>query len=242
VNRLEVMEQVVSCETCELHENVVAPVFGTIPEGCRIAVVGEAPGEQEDDQGRPFIGPAGQLLRRLLTDAGIDPDTVAFINTVSCWPHGTPTWDHINACAPNKTAQLALTQPRLVIPVGQVAIKGFKPYLSAKHGRGRPWVQDGMVFCATYHPAAALRNGNYEKAIEADLQTIVEVLEADDGEPWDEWPSWLSFLIPDTCAGCPLDLYLLDYDGLGWCEVHMPSHMIERMETHQAYLASLSRP
>lgn len=232
------MAQVVDCVACDLSLRCTAPVFATIPvTGATVAVVGEAPGEYEDDQGRPFIGPSGQLLRRLLTEAGIDPDTVAYVNTVSCWPQGTPTWEHVNACAKNKADQLALVKPRLVIPVGQVAIKGFKPYLAAKHGRGRPWVQDGMVFCATYHPAAALRNGNYEQAMEADLRIAAEMITADDGAPWDEWPTWLGAFLPDTCAGCNVEVMFFDTDGLGWCEVHLPDHMLPRLEAYKARVA-----
>lgn len=241
MNRLELVEQIVTCENCELAGQCTAPVMGTVPDGATIAIVGEAPGEQEDTHGQPFIGPAGDLLRRLLADAGIDPDGVAYINTVSCWPHGTPTWDHIRACAPNKNAQLDYLNPRFVIPVGQVAIKGFKPHLAAKHGRGRPWVQDGRIFCATYHPAAALRNGNYERAIEADLQTIAEFIERDDGEPFEYWPSWLSFVLSDYCSACPVEVYFFDDDGLGWCEVHMPEHMLPRLERHRARLKAEGR-
>lgn len=233
MNRLEIMEQVVSCENCELHREVVAPVFATIPDGATIAVVGEAPDELEDDQGRPFIGPAGQLLRRALAEAGIDPDQVAYINTISCWPHGTPGWDNLTACAPNKTAQLTLAAPRFVIPVGVAAVKGFRPWLDLKHGRARPWVQDGYAFAATYSPAVALRNGNYEAELEADLQTIAKMIAADDGQPWDEWPSWLSPFIPDTCSGCTGDPIFLDADGLGWCETHLPDHMQPRLAAYK---------
>lgn len=233
MNRLEIMEQVVTCEACELHQQCTAPVMGTIPDTVKVAILGEAPGQQEDAEGAPFIGPAGQLLRAMLTEAGFDLDTVAFINTVSCYPHGTPTWDHIRACADNKAAQLALAKPRLVIPVGKVAIKGVKPYLDVKHGRGRPFVHDGMVFCATYHPAAALRNGNYERAMEQDLQTAAAMLAADDGEPWDEWPSWVGDFLLDNCAACPVEMFLIDSDGLGWCEVHMPEHMAPRLAAYR---------
>lgn len=231
--RLEVMEQVVTCESCPLHADVQGPVFMSGPTPARIAIVGEAPGEQEDKQGEPFIGPAGRKLRELLEGAGIDPTTVAFVNTVSCWPRGTPTWDHIHACSKNKIDQLALVDPEFVVPVGKVALKAFVPHLDIKHGRARPWKQDNRIHFATYHPAAALRNGNYEEAMERDLARLVELIAA---------PDWQKF-IPDTCSGCANhDVVWFEDSGLGWCEVHLPAHIAplyrERMALVAADLAS----
>lgn len=211
--RLEVMEQVVSCEACPLHAKFSGPVFMSGPAPARIAVVGEAPGRQEDEQGAPFVGPAGQVMRRMLGEAGIDPDTVAFVNTVSCFPDGTPEWENVHACADNKAAQLGLVNPEYVLAVGKVALKGFRRELDLKHGRGRPWRQDGRIVFATYHPAAALRNGNYEEAMARDLETFKQMLDSGD---------WQKF-VPLECAGCTsVECVWIEETHLGWCETHLP--------------------
>lgn len=223
--RLEVMTQVLECESCELVQGCTAPVFASAPDNPRIVVVGEAPGEQEDKQGAPFIGPAGRTLRWLLGEAGIDETTVGFVNTVSCWPRGTPTWDHVHACAKNKIDQIQLLNPAYVLPVGKVALKGFKPHLDIKHGRGRPWIEDGRVHFATYHPAAAMRNGNYEEAMLDDLRTFAELLVASD---------WSAFT-PDTCSGCVnREVVWFEDCGLGWCDVHVPDHERDRYRARAA--------
>lgn len=222
--RLEVMEQVVTCETCELHEQCTAPVFGTIPEGgTKIAILGEAPGAQEDEQGAPFIGPAGKMLRQHLSAAGIDPATVSFINTVSCFPHGTPTWDHIAACAKNREDQLTLAGATHVLCVGKVATKAIEPALDLKHGRGRPFIKHDRIHFSTYHPAAALRNGNYEEAMADDIREFAELVKGD-------WLDWVRL----TCSACPQDMYWMQESGLTWCLAHVPGEDFEKAQQWRA--------
>lgn len=213
--RLDIMEQVVTCEACELHAQCTAPVFMSGPSPSAITVIGEAPGGQEDKAGEPFIGPAGQLLRSALTTVGIDVTTVAFVNTVSCYPNGTPNWDHMAACAQNKADQIEYAGSKWLLAVGQVALKGFVPHVAIKHGRGRPFIIDGRIVYATYHPAAALRNSNYEAAMIDDLERFVQVVAADDPFAF----------IPDECSGCTSDeVCWYEDSGLGWCVNHIPEH------------------
>lgn len=221
MKRLEVMQQVVECTDCHLHEQCTAPVFMSGQTPTLIAVVGEAPGGQEDDQGAPFVGPAGEMMRQVLEGAGIDPQTVVFINTVSCFPHGTPTWDHVNACADNKRAQLDLAAPHFVLAVGKVALKAEKRYVDIKHGRGRPWRDDtGRIWFATYHPAAALRNSNYEQAMEDDVATFKAMVDACQVNP-DAW----MLVSPDSCSGCTsTEIVWYEDCGFPWCETHIPEH------------------
>jgi len=229
--RLEVMEQVVSCETCDLHKQCTAPVFGTIPEGgTKIAILGEAPGAQEDAQGAPFVGPAGQMIRKHLDGAGIDPESVAFVNTVSCFPHGTPEWDHIHACAKNREDQLSLSGATHVLCVGKVATKAIEPALDLKHGRGRPFLKYDRIHFSTYHPAAALRNGNYEEAMADDIRVFAELVKGD----------WLDFVKP-TCAACPQDMYWMQESGLTWCLEHVPGDdFAKAQEWRQRQVAELA--
>lgn len=210
--RLLVTEAVVSCERCELHAQCTAPVAFAGPTPARIAVIGEAPGRQEDEQGKPFVGPAGRMIRKHLGLVGIDPETVAWINTVSCFPHGTPSWENIDACAVNKAAQLDVADPQFVLLLGKVALKATMRTLEITRSRGRPFVIDDRVHFATYHPAAALRNGNYEAAMHDDLETFKAIVDAG---------SWFEF-VPDTCCLCPVELQHFSDEGLGWCGLHAP--------------------
>lgn len=226
MNRLQVVEQILDCTGCELHAQCQGPVPFKGPEGARIAVIGEAPGEQEDLQGKPFVGPAGQLLDQLLTDAGIT-EPVAFVNTVSCFPHATPTWDHIGACDDNKQTQLELIDPDYVLLVGRVALKATRPDLDIKRGRGRPFTHQGRIHYATYHPAAALRKLGFEDSMRDDLAQFKQIVDAG--------PRWTEF-IPDTCAGCAIEPAWIEDSGLGWCLIDMPPDVRHTYEARRQLL------
>lgn len=226
MKRIEVANQIVDCDRCELHEICTLPVPFRGEPGS-VAIVGEAPGEQEDAQGKPFVGPAGQLLGELLTKAGITVP-VAYVNTVSCYPHGTPTWDHVRSCETNKWTQLEHLNPTYILLLGKIALKGMRPDLDLRHGRARPFlVRDRVCFC-TYHPAAALRNGKYEATMVAELQLFRELLTA---------PDWRT-TIPDTCTACPIEAEWWEPSGLGWCPVHLPHDQQAAYDGRQSLLAA----
>lgn len=212
--RLMVVDAVTSCTRCPLHEISSGPVAFKGPTPTAVCVVGEAPGEQEDLQGAPFVGPAGEMLSGHLISVGFDVEQVAFVNTVSCWPKATPEWEHIHACAVNKEAQLDLVNPTYVLAVGKVAVKAHDSRIEIKYGRGRPWQVDGRIWFATYHPAAALRNGLFERAMHEDLERFRELVDAG---PKD----WMRFGT-DKCFACNNDLFWIEQSGLCFCEVHMP--------------------
>lgn len=226
MNRLDVVEQILDCTRCELAAQCGGPVPFTGPDHPRIAIVGEAPGEQEDRHGRPFVGPAGQLLAALLADAGIT-EPVAHLNTVSCFPHGTPTWDHIRACETNKTTQLDHLDPDYVLLVGRVALKATRADLDIKRGRGRPFAHQGRIHYATYHPAAALRKLAFEDSLRDDLIRFKQVVDAGD--------AWIEF-IPDTCVECAVEPVWLEHSGIGWCAVHMPAEVRADYEARRQLL------
>lgn len=215
--RLDVMEQVVTCEECDLHTQCTAPVFMSGRTPAQITIIGEAPGEQEDIRGEPFVGPSGELLREALTVAGFNVDNVAFVNSVSCYPHGTPNWDQMAACSKNLADQLDLAGSKWLLAVGQVALKAFLPHVAIKHGRGRPISLSSRkaTLYATYHPAAALRNSNFEAAMIDDLALFKTIVDADDPFAF----------IPDQCAGCTsIEVCWYEENGLGWCVDHIPDH------------------
>jgi uracil-DNA glycosylase len=119
MNRLDLVEQIITCTNCELHAGCTAPVPMRGEPG-PVAVIGEAPGETEDIEGRPFVGPAGKLLQGILDEYHFPP--MGVLNTVSCYPHGTPTWEQIAACAPNKTGQITYFDPMFILLLGKVAL------------------------------------------------------------------------------------------------------------------------
>lgn len=224
--RLEVMEQVITCEGCDLHAQCTGPVFATIPQdGGIIAILGEAPGAQEDTAGAPFVGPAGKMLRQHLTAVGINCDEISFINTVSCYPNATPTWDQVHACAKNREDQLAVSGATHVLCVGKVATKAINPALDMKHGRARPWMQDGRFYMSTYHPAAALRNGNYEQAMADDISVFAEFV-----KPGADWHDFVRL----TCSECPKDMYWMQENALTWCLEHVPGDDFAKAQARYA--------
>lgn len=225
MNRIDVVGQVLGCTRCELHEQCTMPVAFRGDPGT-IAVVGEAPGEQEDIAGQPFVGPAGKLLDQILTEADIRP--AAYLNTVSCFPHGAPTWDHVRSCATNKTAQLDYLNPRYVLLLGKVALKGMRPELDLKWGRARPFLVGGRVCFAVYHPAAALRNHRFEETLRDELHLFRRLLDAAD---WQD-------LIPPTCASCAIGAEWFEDSGLGWCRLHLPSALVAAYDARQALIAA----
>jgi uracil-DNA glycosylase len=204
--------QIIDCEKCSLHAQCTLPVPFSGEPG-PIVVLGEAPGEQEDKAGRPFVGPAGELLRRLLQRSGIDPEAVAYVNAVSCWPQGSPSWDHIRSCERNKLDQLDYLNPTFVLLLGKVALRSMRPDLDISQSRSRPFIHDGRICFASFHPAAALRNGKYERGLKRDLDAFRNLVDSAD------WQA----LIPDDCSRCEeLATAWEATSGLGWCETHMP--------------------
>jgi uracil-DNA glycosylase len=137
-------------------------VPGDFPTGAQLMLVGEAPGAQEDAVGRPFVGKGGQLLDRLLEEAGIGRRSVAVANVVKCRPPGnrTPTRGEAVRCAGWLDRQMALVDPALVVTLGMTALTwalGPGHRIGDLRGRAIDW--RGRRLVATYHPSAALRFG-----------------------------------------------------------------------------------
>lgn len=160
MTRLTGMRECTRCE--ELAATRTQVVVGVLPPGARLAVVGEAPGAQEDESGSPFVGRSGQLLDRLLAEVGGDRLRTAVLNTVACRPPGNrpPTRTETANCRPWATAQLGLAAPELVVTLGLSATRWFLPGKEPLGAvRGRVHEVGGLRVLPTYHPSAALRNG-----------------------------------------------------------------------------------
>jgi uracil-DNA glycosylase len=189
------------CEGCELHADATQTVFGRGPSDARIVLLGEQPGDVEDQQGLPFVGPAGRLLREAVDDAGIDPASVYLSNTVKHFRfelrgkrriHQTPGPAHIAACRPWLVAEFALLKPQLVVALGATAAKAlFGPSFRVTQSRGRllSWPasaqrpQDFPVTevqaLATIHPSAVLRADDRDEAyagLVSDLKVAAQVV------------------------------------------------------------------
>lgn len=177
-------EQILDCTACpELVVNRRTVVVGAAPPGARLLVVGEAPGTAEDECGRPFVGRSGQLLDRLLGEAGLDRAAVAVVNVLKCRPPGNrrPRALETQRCQSWLTRQLAAVDPRVVCLLGSSAVGAFFGR-TARIGplRGRVHEVGGRAMVATYHPSAAIRfgpNGAPLAALRADLALVARELQ-----------------------------------------------------------------
>ena len=152
-----------TCTKCPLAEHRTQVVFGVGDEHADLVFVGEGPGAEEDRQGIPFVGRAGQLLTRLIEGIGLSRDDVYICNVVKCRPPGNrdPLPTEIEACRPYLDAQLDFLAPRVVVTLGNFATRlllDTKEGITKLRGREQPY-RDGRVLIPTLHPAAVLRNG-----------------------------------------------------------------------------------
>ena len=159
----ELNRRVSECQKCRLCEKRRNTVFGEGPEtDCRVVVIGEAPGADEDIIGRPFVGKAGQLLNSILEQGGNIPRSSLYItNTVKCRPpeNRNPTKDEVQACSEFLEAQLLLLHPDIVVTLGNVptqALLGTKQGISNLRGQWLEW--RGIRLLPMYHPSYLLRN------------------------------------------------------------------------------------
>lgn len=145
-------------------------MYGEGTATAEIVFLGEAPGEDEDRHGRPFVGRSGRTLDRLLAAAGIDRRASYVTNTVLCRPaaNRTPRVAEVNACAEHLDRQLAVVQPRVVVTLGAVPLaRMLGPGHSVERDHGRPFRSGALLVVPTFHPAALTRRaGRFQAAIE----------------------------------------------------------------------------
>jgi DNA polymerase len=143
--------------------------------------VGEAPGEREDLEGRPFVGAAGKLLTELLNSIGLNRDEVFITNTVKCRPPNNrpPRKDELAACREYLERQLRLVQPRVICPMGNSAIHTLmNTDKSVSELHGIPLEIGGRTFFPMYHPAAALYTFSLRRVLEEDFRKLRTILDA----------------------------------------------------------------
>ncbi|HEX8430000.1 MAG TPA: uracil-DNA glycosylase, partial [Longimicrobium sp.] len=180
-----VRDVALGCPRCRLAETRRHVVFGEGDPRARIMVVGEAPGENEDRTGRPFVGKAGKLLDLLLATAGIARESVYICNVIKCRPpaNRNPKADEVEACSPYLLRQVELVEPEVIIAFGTFAAQtllGTDTSIGKLRGRPhayRPTPEHaGVPLVPTYHPAALLRNPGWVRAVWDDLQRVRAVL------------------------------------------------------------------
>jgi len=163
------------CTACRLHETRTRAVPGDGPVTARIMAVGEAPGENEDRTGRPFVGAAGQLLTRLLQSIGLDRQDIYICNVLKCRPPGNrdPEPDEVSSCAHFLDEQIALIRPDVILLLGRHAVGRLlpgMPGISRIHGER---VRRGdRLYVPLFHPAAALYNASLLRTLEEDMQRV----------------------------------------------------------------------
>jgi uracil-DNA glycosylase len=147
--------------------------------------IGEAPGFHEDKHGIPFVGAAGQLLDRMLSEIGLDRSRAAIVNVIKCRPPNNrdPLPDEIESCRPYLEAQLAHMQPKVIVTLGNFATRFIlEEQVGITKARGQMYQRRGAVVIPTFHPAAALRGGRFGgmspvDAIREDFALVRSVLE-----------------------------------------------------------------
>ncbi|GAA3244622.1 UdgX family uracil-DNA binding protein [Nonomuraea helvata] len=155
------------CEGCGLYRNATQTVFGEGPKEARFMLVGEVPGDQEDRQGHPFVGPAGRLLDKGLEEAGIERDDVYVTNAVKHFSftlrgkrriHQKPTAAEITACHPWLDAELSVVRPEVIVVLGATAARSLLGReFRVTRQRGEPVPLGDALAVATVHPSAVLR-------------------------------------------------------------------------------------
>ncbi len=175
----EISDQIARCRLCKLGQGNARAVPGEGNPNASVILVGEAPGFYEDQQGRPFVGPAGQLLDQLLKAAGFARSDVFITNVIKHRPPGNrdPEEDEITACDAFLKAQIAAINPRVIVTLGRYSLAKFLPGpRSMKDVHGKAFPYEGRLVCAMYHPAAALHQGSLRSVLEQDFRMLPMII------------------------------------------------------------------
>jgi len=170
----ELYEEIALCQLCEIAKYRTKAVPGEGPENADIMFIGEAPGWHEDQQGRPFVGPAGQYLDQLLAFIGLKREQVYITNVVKSRPTGNrdPLPSEILNCRNWLKRQIEIIRPKMIVTLGRYSMAEFFPGKSISKIHGTAQKRDNIIYYAMYHPAAALHQQSLRQAIEADMLKI----------------------------------------------------------------------
>jgi DNA polymerase len=176
---LPLYEEIADCPRCPLARTRSRTVPGTGPRSAEIMFIGEAPGAREDEQGVPFVGPAGKFLDELLASIGLSRASVYIANVVKCRPPGNrdPEPSEIEACADFLERQIAAVDPKVVVTLGRFSMARWFPGTAISRVHGTPRKIGDRLVVPMYHPAAALHNGSLRGVIEADFAQLPALIE-----------------------------------------------------------------
>ena len=172
----EQIEQMIqNCKRCGLCQQRHSIVLGEGNRQAEVMLIGEGPGADEDAQGRPFVGKAGQLLDKMFSAIDMRREDLYITNVVKCRPPGnrTPLDEEAQACLPILRMQYRLIRPKIVVCLGATATRHvYDPEARITRVRGQWLEKNGTLFLPTYHPAALLRDESKKKDVWQDLQSI----------------------------------------------------------------------
>jgi len=173
-----VASEVAACTDCKLHMSRKKAVPGEGPADTELMFIGEGPGFHENEQGRPFVGAAGQFLEELLAGIGLQRNQVFICNVVKCRPPGNrdPLPEEIQACSKYLDRQIRAINPKVIATLGRYSMAKFYPEgrIGQMHGQAR--LMEGRVVMAMYHPAAALHQPSLRRVVEEDFARLPEIL------------------------------------------------------------------
>jgi uracil-DNA glycosylase len=174
-----VAEEVRGCVICELSRTRTHAVPGEGAPRAAVMLIGEGPGYHEDQQGRPFVGPAGKFLEELLTKAGLEREDVFITNVVKCRPPGNrdPLPDEIMACSGYLQRQIDLIDPAVIVTLGRFSMARWFPGERISKIHGKPKQVGARMIVPMYHPAAALHQTSLRSVIEEDFAALPSILE-----------------------------------------------------------------
>ncbi len=174
----QLYEEIIACQDCGLAKYRTKVVPGEGAEDADLLFIGEAPGWHEDQQGRPFVGPAGQFLDQLLASIGLRREQVYIANVIKCRPpqNREPLPVEIQACSKWLDRQIELIQPQMIITLGRYSLSRYFPDESISKIHGKPKKSGAAIYYPMYHPAAALHQGSLRRTIEMDMLRIPQIL------------------------------------------------------------------
>lgn len=175
----ELRAQALACSRCDLAKTRTSVVFGEGDPHAELMFVGEAPGHDEDLQGRPFVGRAGQLLTQMIEAMGFRREQVYIANVLKCRPpeNRSPAPDEVERCEPYLRAQIELVSPKIICALGNHALRALTGYGGGiSKVRGRPMELLQWTVVPTFHPAYLLRNPPAKREAWEDLKAILRLL------------------------------------------------------------------
>ena len=174
----EIVRQIAGCTLCALSERRNHTVPGDGSVNSDIMFIGEAPGYNEDQQGLPFVGAAGNVLTELLAGIGLRRADVYITNMVKCRPPNNrdPMSGEIEACSTYLDAQIALIDPKVIVTLGRYSFAKFFPGRTISRERGKPRMWRGRMVYPMYHPAATLHNPRLRPALEDDFRNLPQLV------------------------------------------------------------------